>query len=133
MRSVKQKGVYPYEYMDSLKKLPDKCNFFSSLKNSGISVGEYQRVNSVWNIFKMNTLGDNHDLYLKTDVLLLADVFEKFIKTCLNDYGLDPCHYFSAPGLSWDAMLKMTKIELETISDIDVHLFIEKGMRDGTS
>ena len=77
----------------------------------------------------MNTLGDYHDLYLKTDVLLLADVFEKFIKTCLNYYGLDPCHYFSASGLSWDAMLKMTKIKLETISDINVHLFIEKGMR----
>ena len=81
----------------------------------------------------MNTLGDDHDLYLKTDVLLLADVFEKVIKTCLNYYALDPCHYFSAPGLSWDAMLKMTKTELETISDIDVHLFIEKGMRGGIS
>ena len=65
-------------------------------------------------------------MYLKTDVLLLADVFEKFSKTCLDYYGLDFCHYTSAPGLSWDAMLKMTKIDLETISDIDVHLFIEK-------
>ena len=81
----------------------------------------------------MNTLGDYHDLYLKTDVLLLADVFEKFIKTCLNYYGIDPCHYFSASRLSWDAKLRMTKIELETISDIDVHLFIEKGMRGGIS
>ena len=81
----------------------------------------------------MKTMGDYHDLYLKTDVLLLADVFEKFIKTCLNYYGLDPCHYFSSPGLSWDAMLKMTGIELELISDIDMHLFIEKGMRDDIS
>ena len=64
---------------------------------------------------------------------MLADVFEKFIKTCLSYYGLDPCHHFSAPGLRWDAMLKMTKIELETISDIDVHLFIEKGMGGGVS
>ena len=117
LRLVKEKGVYPYEYMDSFKrfdenKLPDKCNSFSSLKDSGIGEEEYQRPNSVWNAFKMNTLGDYHDLYLKTDVLLLADVFEKFIKTCLNYYGLDPCHYFSAPGLRWDAMLKMTKIEL---------------------
>ena len=76
-------------------------------------------------------MGDYHDLYFKTDVLLLADVFEKFISTCLKYYGLDPCHYFSSPGLSWDAMLKMTGIELELISDIDMHLFIEKGMRGG--
>ena len=81
----------------------------------------------------MNTLGDYHDLYLKTDVLLLTNVFQKFVKTCLNYYGLDLCHYFSAPGLSWDAMLKTTKIKLENISDIDVHLFIEKGMRGGIS
>ena len=79
----------------------------------------------------MNTKGDYHDLYLKTDVLFLADVFEKFINTCLEYYGLDPCHYFSSPGLSWDAMLKMTKIELELISDNDMSLFIEKEMREG--
>ena len=81
----------------------------------------------------MNTMDGYHDLYLKTDVLLLADVFEKCISTCLDYYGLDPCHYFSSPGLSWDAMLKMTKIELDLISDIDIHLFIEKGMRSGIS
>ena len=72
-----------------------------------------------------------HDLYLKTDVLLLADVFETFIKTCLDYYGLDPCHYFRSPGLSWDAMLKMTGIEFELMSDIDMHLFSENGMRCG--
>ena len=81
----------------------------------------------------MNTIGDYLDLYLKTDVLLLADVFEKFIKTSLNYYGLYPCHYFSSPGLSWDAMLKMTGIKLDLISDIDMHLFIEKGVRGGIS
>ena len=78
-------------------------------------------------------MGDYHDLYLKTDVLLLADLFEKFINICLDYYGLDPCHYFSSPGLSWDAMLKMTAIELELISDIDMHLFIEQGMRGNIS
>ena len=78
-------------------------------------------------------MGGYHDLYLKTDVLLIADVFEKFINTCLDYYGLDPCHYFSSPGLSWDVMLKMTEIELDLISDIDIHLFIEKGMRAGIS
>ena len=76
-------------------------------------------------------MGDYHVLYLKTDVLLLADVFEKFISTCLDYYGLDHCHYFSSPGLSWDAMVKMTRIEFDLISDIDMHLFIEKGMRGG--
>ena len=70
-----------------------------------------------------------HDLYLKRNVLLLTDVFKKFVSTCLDYYGLDPCHYFSSPGLSWDAMFKMTAIELELISDIDMHLFIEKRMR----
>ena len=81
----------------------------------------------------MNTMGDYHDLYLKTNVLLLVDVFGKFIYTCLEYYGLDPYHYFSSPGLSWDAMLKMTGIESEPISDIDMCLFIEKGMRGGIS
>ena len=81
----------------------------------------------------MNTMGDCHDLYLKTDVLLLADIFEKFIDAILEYCGLDPCHYFSSTGLSWDAMLKMTRIELEIISDIDMHLFIKNGMRGGIS
>ena len=78
-------------------------------------------------------MGDYHDHYLKKDVLLLADLFEKFISSCLKHYELDPSHYFSSPGLSWDAMLKMTKIELEKISDIDKYLFIEKGTRGGVS
>ena len=72
-------------------------------------------------------------MYLKTDVLLLCDVFEKFINVCLKDYGLDPCHHFSSPGLSRDAMLKMTGIQLEKINNIDVHLFLEKGVRGGVS
>ena len=131
---VKEKGVYPYEYKDSFKKfsedkLTDECKFFSSLKDECISEKDYQRIKNIWNVFKMNSLRDYHDLYLKTDVLLLADVFGKFIKICLDYYGLDPCHYFSSPGLSWNAMLKMTGIELELISDIDMHLFLEKGMR----
>ena len=78
-------------------------------------------------------MGDYHDYYLKKDVLLLTDVFEKFVDTCLKYYGVDPCHYFRAPGLRLNAMLKMTIIELEKISDIDKHLFIEKGLRGGIS
>ena len=135
---VKEKGAYPYEYMDSFKKfsedkLLNKSKVFSSLKDECISEKDYQRANNIWNAFKMNSIGEYHDFYLKTDVLLLADVFEEFIKTCLDYYGLDPCHYFSSPGLSWNAMLKMTGIELELISDSDMHLFIEKRMRGGIS
>ena len=105
MRLVRQKGVYPYEYMDSFKKfsenkLPHRSKFFSFLKDKCISgKGNFKAVN-VWNIFKMNTMSDYCNFYLKADVLLFADVFEKFINTCLDYYGLDPCHYFSSPGLS---------------------------------
>ena len=131
---VKEKGVYPYEYMNSFNKFSEnKCEFFSSLKDECISEKDYERAKNVWNAFEMKTTGDYRNLYLKTDVLLLADVFEKFIKKCLNYYGLDPCHYFNSPGLSWDAMLKMTGIKLELINDINMHLFIEKGMRRGVS
>ena len=84
-------------------------------------------------MFKIKHLGEYHDLYLKCDVLLLCDVFEKFINVCLEYYCLDPCHYFSSPELSWDAMLEITGIELEKINKIDVHLFIGKGMRVGIS
>ena len=81
----------------------------------------------------MENMGDYHDHYLNKKVLLLADVFEKLIYTCFNYYGLDPCHYFSSPGLRWDAMLKMTGVKLEKISVIDKYLFIEKGLRGGIS
>ena len=93
-------------------KLPDRCEFYSFFKkDERISETNYLHAINIWNIFKMNTMGDYHDLYLKTDVLLLVDVLEKFIYMCLEYYGLDPCHYFSIPGLSWDAILKMTGIE----------------------
>ena len=78
-------------------------------------------------------MGDYHGHYLEKGVLLLADVFEKFIDTCLKLYGLDPWHYFSSPGLSWDAMLKVISVKLKKISDIDMYLFIEKGLRGGIS
>ena len=87
----------------------------------------------IWDKFNMKNMSDYHDHYLKKDVLLLADVFETFINTCLKYYKLDLCHYFSAPGLSWDAMLKMAGVKLGKISDIDQYLFIEKGTRGGIS
>ena len=146
---LKQKGAYPYEYMNSFKrfneeKLCARKYFFSSTKkgkinedgkisDGHISIEDYLTFEKVWNIFKMKNMGDYHDHYLKKDVLLLADVFEKFIKTCLKYYKLDPCHYFHSPGLSWDAMLKMTVVKLEKISDIDMYFFIEKGSREEIS
>ena len=98
-----------------------------------ISNNQYLHLKNFWNTFNFNRLRDFHNHYLKKDVLLLADVFEKFISTSLEYYNLDPCHYLSAPGLSWDATLKMTKVELEKTSNADIHLFIEKGMRGGIS
>ena len=85
----------------------------------------------IWDEFEMKNMGDYHNHYFKKDVLLSVDVFEKFIATCLKFYGLDPCNHFSSPRLSWDAMLKMTGVKLEKISDIDKYLFIEKGLRGG--
>ena len=115
LKLVKEKGVYPYEYLNSFKKfkenkLSDKSKFFSLSKDCDINEKEYQRAINVWKVFKIKNLGQYHDLYLRTDVLLLCDVFEKFIKTCLEYYCLDPSHYFSSPGLSWDLILKMTDI-----------------------
>ena len=135
---VKCKGVYPYKWVDRFDKfnwncLPSKECFFSSLKGKGINDEEYNRACKVWKVFGMKTFGEYHDLYLKCDVLLLCDVFETFIDSCLKYYGLDPCHYFSSPGLVWDAVLKMSGIRLRLIDDIDMHLFIERGMRGGIS
>ena len=81
----------------------------------------------------MNTMGEYHDLYLKSDILLLVDVFENFHKTCLQYCKLDPCHWFTFPGLSWDAMLKMTGVQLKLTTDVDMFQFTEKGMRGGIS
>ena len=133
-----RKGVYPYDYMDSFEKfnkteLPTKEEFYSILNNEHITDEDYSHAQKVWNTFQLKTMGEYHNLYLKSDILLLADVFENFRKTCLQYYKLDPCHYFTSPGLSWDAMLKMTNIQLELMTDIDMFQFIEKGMRGGIS
>ena len=93
----------PERFFDN--KLPDKSRFYSSLKDKCVSKKDYSHTVSVWNAFKMKTVGDYHDIYLKTDVSLLADAFEKFIGVYLEYYVLHPSHYFSNPGLSWDEML----------------------------
>ena len=134
---MSQKGVYPYDFMDSFdkfdEKLPLKKEFYSLLNDEHISDKDYEHAQNVWNTFNLKNMGEYHDLYLKSDILLLADVFENFRKTCLQYYKLDPCHYFTSPGLSWDAMLKMTDIKLELMTDVDMFQFIEKGMHGGTS
>ena len=132
-----RKGVYPYDYMDSFDKfnspLPKKEEFYSILNNEHISDENYKHAQNVWNTFNLKNMGEYHDLYLQSDILLLTDVFENFRKTCLEYYKLDPCHYFTSPGLSWDAMLKMTDIKLELMTDVDMFQFIEKGLRGGIS
>ena len=135
---LKQKGFYPYEYMDSIEKFkedkpPQQKVFFSKLTGKGINNKNYKHVLNVWNTFDMKTLKDYHELYNDSDVILLADVFENFRDLCLKIYGLDPVHYFTAPGLAWDACLKMTNINLELLSDVDMLLMFEKGIRGGIS
>ena len=135
---LKKKDVYPYEYIDSFErffenKLPDKKHFYRFLKYDHISDEEHLACIKIWNYFGMKNMSDYHDHYLKKDVLLLADVFEKFTSKSLKLSKLDPSHYFSSPGLSWNAMLKMTGIKLKLISDINMHLFIEKRLREGIS
>ena len=133
-----RKGVYPYKYMDSLEKLketalPPKEPFYSRLNDGGISDEDYTHAQNVWKTFKMKYFKDYHKLYNKTDVLLLADVFENFRNISLKNYGLDPAHYYTTPGLTWDAALKFTGVSLELLSDVDMVLMWEKGIRGGVS
>ena len=136
---LKQKDAYSYEYMASFKrfsekKLPDRECFHSSVKDgttgdSGekldghISDEDYLTCSKIWKEFNMKNMGDDYDHSLKKVVLVLANVFEKFIDPSLKFYRLDPCHYFSSPELSWTAMIKMTGVELEKIFDISMYLF----------
>ena len=135
---MKQKEIYPYDFMDSFEKiskteLPTKNGFYSILNDGNISDDQYKHAQDVWNTFNLKTMGEYHDLYLKSDIFLLSDVFENFRKTCLQYYKIGPSHYFSSPGLSWDAMLEMTDIKLELMTNIDMFQFIEKGLRGGVS
>ena len=137
-RLIKRKGVYPYEYMNTEErfnetKLPPKKAFYSRLSGEGITEEDYKHALNVWNAFNMKTILDYHELYNETDVLLMADVFENFRNNNLKIYGLDPGHYFTAPGLSWDACLKITGVELELLTDPDMLLMWERCIRGGIS
>ena len=122
-------------YNGSLEALASNLNnedFKHLTSEFGIDKLEILKKN-VWDTFNFNTSEDFHNHYLKKDVLLLADVFEKFIFTCLKYFDLDPCHYFNAPGLSWDSMLKITGVTLAKLRDPDKYMFFEQGMRGGVN
>lgn len=132
MHLLERKGVLCYDYIDSWEKLndtklPPKEAFYSKLNDDHISDQQYDHAQQVWNTFTTKTIGEYTDLYLKTDILLLADVFENFRKTCLDVYKLDAVHYITTPALSFDAMLHYTKVEIELLTDVDQHLFVENG------
>ena len=131
-----RKGIYPYEYMSSLDKfnegkLPSKDKSYSKLNMSGVSDKEYEHACKVWKEFGTKNMGEYHDLYLKTDVILLANVFESFRNVCLENSGLDPAHFYTAPGLAWKTCLKKTGIRLELLQDPDMLLMFEQGIRGG--
>ena len=131
-----RKGIYPYEYMDIWDKLketslPRKEKFYSNLNMSGVSDGDNEHACSVWQEFGIRNMGEYHDLYLRTDVILLVNVFESFRRVCLENYGLDPSHFYTVPGLAWKACLKKTGIRLELLLDPDMLLMFERGIRGG--
>ena len=98
---------------------------------TGIKDEYYENARSVWREFEIKNLGEYHDLYLKTDVILLANVFKAFRDVCLKNYDLDPAHFYTAPGLAWKACLKKTGIRLELLLDPDMLLMFERGIKGG--
>ncbi|XP_025264481.1 uncharacterized protein LOC112637930 [Camponotus floridanus] len=137
-RLLTRKGVFPYEYVDSVERLretrlPPRESFYSSLIGDTVSESDYAHATRVCKRFSVENLDEYSDLYLKIDVLLLADVFENFRAACLESYGLDPAYYFTLPGYTWDAMLKYTRVRFELLTDIDMIMFVERGIRGGLS
>ncbi|CAH1111573.1 unnamed protein product [Psylliodes chrysocephalus] len=133
-----KKGVMPYDYIDSFKRFDEAClpsieSFYNKLEDKPCPRRLYQRAHNVWSKFNCQDLGDYVDLYMKTDILLLSDIFEEFRSSCHKTYGLDPAHYYTLPGFTWDAMLKHTRQELELLTDVDMFLFVERGIRGGLS
>ena len=131
-----RKGVYPYEYMDEWDKftekiLPGNDSFYSNLTLENITKTAYAHANNVFKKFNINNLGEYHDLFVRSDTLLLADIFENFRQSCQKNYKLDPVYFVSLPGLAWQACLKKTNIELELLTDYDMLLMVEEGIRGG--
>ena len=132
-----RKGVFPYAYVDSFTKfsepLPERSAFYDDLNQKKCSKKDYEHVKAIFTKFSLSNLGDLCDLYVISDVLLLADVFQQYINESWKNFGLDPLHYYTLPGLSWDAGLKMTKVKLEMIRDENMYMFCEKAIRGGVS
>ena len=131
-----RKGVYPYEYIDSWEKFGEtalwpKKDFHGNLNLENISNEDYACAQKIWDVFEIKNLGEHHNLYIQSDTLLLADVFKNFRNMCLNINELDPAYFVSEPGLAWQACLKKTGVKLELITDYDMILMIEKGIRGG--
>jgi len=135
---IYSKGVYPYEYMDSFERfketqLPAKDQFYSELTEEHITDEQYDRALKTFGQLKCQTIQDYHNFYMALDVLLLADIFENFRKLSLHIYKLDPAHFYTLPGLSWDACLKHTGQELQLLTDESMYLFLEASIRGGVS
>ena len=133
---VTKKRCLSYDYMDNWKKfaeasLPNKESFYSNLNMENIDDVDYRHTNNVFKKFKLKHLGKYHDLYVQSDTLSLADVFENFRNICLKTYELDPVHYFSLPGLAWQACLTKANVKLELLTDYEMFLIVEKGIIGG--
>ena len=132
------KGVFPYEYFDSLDRfqethLPPQSAFYNNLNMQSLSDDDYLRAQNIWETFECVNFKNYHDFYLRTDTLLLADCFQHFREMCMTYYGLDPAHYLTFPSYCWDACLRYTGVSLELITDPEIHLFIENSIRGGIS
>ena len=131
-----RKGVFSYEYMDSWErldetKLPSIYKFYSNLKPENITDSDYRHANRLFKKSELRSMDEYHDLYVNSDTLLPSDVFENFKNKCIQIYELDPAHLLPAPGLAWQSSLKKTGIKLELITDVDMSLLVENGIRGG--
>ena len=134
--SLLRKGVYPYEYVDKWERfseisLPSKEDFYNNLNMEDINDIDYRHANNVSKRFELENLGQYHDLHVQSDTLLLADVFENFRDMCIKEYQLDPPHFLSLPGVAFQACLKKTNIELELLTNYNMLLMVEEGIRGG--
>lgn len=134
---LSRKGIYPYNYMTSFEKfdegLPAREDFYNELDDKHITESEWNHVLDVWNEFQIETMGQYHDLYVESDVLLLCDVIGKYRKLIIREFNLDPLHFYTLPGLSLQACLKKTQVKLDLINDIEQFLMVEKAIRGGIS
>ena len=131
-----REGAYPYEDMDGWEKfdettIPPKKAFYSKLHLEGIRDTDYAHARKVCKVFGIKKCGQYHDLYAQSDTLLLADVFEDFRNMCLDEYRLYPARFSTAAGLAWQAYLKKTEVKLELLTNYDMPLMVEKGIRGG--